>query len=218
MMVHLGDADAVVAGIESNYPEVIRPALQVVGRQEGVEHVAGLYMVARPNKDLLFFADTTVNISPDATTLAEIATLSAGFVRSLGIEPRIAMVSFSNFGSVRHPEVQKVQDALEMVRAQEPELTIDGEMQADRALNPKILLEDYPFSPLRTGANILVFSTLSAANAAYKLMGQIGGAEVIGPVLLGMARPVHLLQRGSTTQDVFNLATIASVDAQNSGG
>jgi malate dehydrogenase (oxaloacetate-decarboxylating)(NADP+) len=218
MMVHAGDADALVAGVESNYPEVIRPALQVVGRQDGVEHVAGLYMVARPEKELLFFADTTVNISPDANTLAEIALLSASFVKGLGIEPRIAMVSFSNFGSVRHPEVTKVQDALELVRAQDPELTIDGEMQADRALNPAVLLEDYPFSPLRSPANILVFSTLSAANAAYKLMGQIGGAEVIGPVLLGMAKPVHVLQRGSTTQDVFNLATIAAVDAQKPGG
>jgi malate dehydrogenase (oxaloacetate-decarboxylating)(NADP+) len=213
MMVHRGEADAILAGVDSNYPDVLRPALQVVGRQEGVDHVAGLYMIARPHKELLFFADTTVNIHPDSETLAQIARLSAAWVRDLGITPRIAMVSFSNFGSVHHAESVKVREAVESLRASDPDLLVDGEMQADRAVNPELLLETYPFSDLKEGANILVFPELSAANAAYKLMGQIGGAEVIGPVLLGMAGPVHVLQRGSTTQDVFNLATIASVDA-----
>jgi malate dehydrogenase (oxaloacetate-decarboxylating)(NADP+) len=216
MMVHGGDADALVAGVDSNYPEVIRPALQVVGKQHGVDHVAGLYMIARPKKELLFFADTTVNIDPDAELLAEIARLSAAWVKDLGITPRIAMVSFSNFGSVPHPEAEKVRRAVALVKETDPDLLIDGEMQVDRAVNANLLMETYPFSDLKEGANVLVFPNLTSANASYKLMGQIGGAEVIGPVLLGMAHPVHVLQRGSTTQDVFNLATIASVDASHS--
>ncbi len=214
MMVREGDADAMVAGIESNYPEIIRPALQVVGRADGVRHVAGLYMVALPNQKLFFFADTTVNIDPDADTLAEIALLSAAFVRELGIEPRIGMLSFSNFGSAPHPESEKVARAVQRMREIAPDLEVDGEMQADRAVNFDMLRETYPFSRLTGPANILVFPNLGAANTAYKLMGQIGGAEVIGPILLGMRCPVHVLQRGASVQDVVNLVTIASVDAQ----
>ena len=213
-MVKLGDADAVLAGIESNYPEVIRPALQVIGVAEGIERVAGLYMLAFPNRELLFFADTTVNIMPDAETLADVALLSARFVRDLGIEPRVAMISFSNFGSARHPESEKVAAAVQMVRERDPDLMIDGEMQADTAVDLEKLREVYDFSRLQEPANVLVFSNLTAANASYKLLDRLGGAEVIGPVLLGMARPIHILQRGSTGQDVLNLATIASVDAQ----
>jgi malate dehydrogenase (oxaloacetate-decarboxylating)(NADP+) len=213
-MVRLGDADAVLAGIESNYPEVIRPALQVIGVDEGVKRVAGLYMLAFPNRELLFFADTTVNIDPDAETLADIALLSARFVRDLGIEPRVAMISFSNFGSARHPQSDKVADAVKLIRQRDPELSIDGEMQADTAVDMNKLKEIYDFSRLQQSANVLVFSNLTAANAAYKLLDRLGGAEVIGPVLLGMAKPIHILQRGSTGQDVLNLATIASVDAQ----
>ncbi len=217
-MVDAGDADAIVAGMESNYPETLRPALQVIGHRDGVAHVAGLYMLAFPNRDLLFFADTTVNINPDANTLADVALLSADFVRELGLEPRIAMVSFSNFGSARHPESEKVAEAVRIVRERDPGVCIDGEMQADTAVDPVKLEEIYPFSNLQQAANVLVFSTLSAANAAYKLLDRLGGAEVIGPVLLGMARPVHILQRGSTGQDVLNLVTIASVDAQARAG
>jgi malate dehydrogenase (oxaloacetate-decarboxylating)(NADP+) len=213
MMVREGDADAFVAGIESNYPEIIRPALQVVGRAEGVKHVAGLYMVALPDRKLLFFADTTVNIDPEAETLAEIALLSAGFVKELGIEPRVAMLSFSNFGSASHPFSDKVARAVLRIKELAPGLEVDGEMQADSAVNFDILRTIYPFTNLKGPANVLVFPNLGAANTAYKLMGQIGGAEVIGPILLGMRRPVHVLQRGGTVQDVFNLVTIASVDA-----
>ncbi len=213
MMVREGHADAMVAGIESNYPEIIRPALQVVGRAEGVKKVAGLYMVALPNRKLLFFADTTVNIDPDADTLVEIALLSAGFAREVGIEPRVAMLSFSNFGSSPHPFSDKVAEATRRIKALAPELEVDGEMQADSALNTDTLREFFPFSDLKGPANVLVFPNLGAANTAYKLMGEIGGAEIIGPVLLGMLKPVHVLQRGSTVQDVVNLVTIASVDA-----
>jgi len=213
MMVREGDADAMVAGIESNYPEIIRPALQVVGRADGVKHAAGLYMVALPDKRLLFFADTTVNIDPDAETLAEIALLSAGFVKELGIEPRVAMLSFSNFGSAPHPFSDKVAKAVLRIKELAPALEVDGEMQADSAVNYHILKSIYPFTNLLGPANVLVFPNLGAANTAYKLMGQLGGAEVIGPILLGMRKPVHVLQRGGTVQDVINLVTIASVDA-----
>ncbi len=218
MMVREGDADAMVAGIESNYPETIRPALQVVGRREDVQHVAGLYMVALPNQKLLFFADTTVNIEPDADTLAEIALLCAEFVKELKLEPRVALLSFSNFGSVQHPTSDKVAEAVAKIKALAPTLEVDGEMQADSALNFDLQQEFYPFTKLHGPANVLVFPDLGAANTAYKLMGQIGGAEVIGPILLGMLRPVHVLQRGSTVQDVVNLITIASVDAAERDG
>jgi malate dehydrogenase (oxaloacetate-decarboxylating)(NADP+) len=214
-MVKVGDADAVLAGIDSNYPEVIRPALQVIGLGDGVQRAAGLYMLAFPNRELLFFADTTVNIDPDAETLADVALLSARFVRDLGIEPRVAMVSFSNFGSARHPASDKVAEAVRLIRQRDPELAVDGEMQADTAVDKRLLTEVYDFSRLKEPANVLVFSHLAAANSAYKLLDRLGGAEVIGPVLLGMARPIHILQRGSTGQEVLNLATIASVDAQS---
>jgi malate dehydrogenase (oxaloacetate-decarboxylating)(NADP+) len=213
MMVREGDADAMVAGIESNYPEIIRPALQVVGRADGVKHAAGLYMIALPDKRLLFFADTTVNIDPDAEALAEIALLSAGFVKELGIEPRVAMLSFSNFGSAPHPFSDKVAKAVLRIKELAPSLEVDGEMQADSAVSFDILKNIYPFTKLKGPANVLVFPNLGAANTAYKLVGQIGGAEVIGPILLGMRKPVHVLQRGGTVQDVVNLITIASVDA-----
>jgi len=213
-MVRAGEADAVVAGIEANYPEVLRPALEVIGTADGVRRVAGLYMVAFPNRELLFFADTTVNIAPDAEALTDIALLSAQFVADLGIQPRIAMVSFSNFGSARHPHATKVAEAVQLIRERAPELEIDGEMQADVAVDPRKLKEIYPFSNLSGPANVLVFSTLSAANAAYKLIGSLSHAEVIGPVLMGMDRPVHVLQRGASQQDILNLATVASVDAQ----
>ncbi|HEX9886668.1 MAG TPA: NADP-dependent malic enzyme [Longimicrobiales bacterium] len=213
-MVHAGDADALVAGIESNYPDVIRPALEVIGVAEGVNRVAGLYMVAFPNRELVFLADTTVNVEPDAGTLADIALLSAGFVRDLGLVPRIAIVSFSNFGSSPHPESLRAAAAVGLARKRDPELEIDGEMQADTAVDALKLRDQYGFSHLSGPANVLVFSSLTAANASYKLLDKLGGADIIGPILLGMAKPVHLLQRGSTGQDVLNLATIASVDAQ----
>lgn len=213
-MVAAGDADAVVAGVEANYPEVLRPALQVIGVEEGVERVAGLHLVAFPNRELLFFADTTVNIDPDAETLAEIALLTARFARELGIRPRIAMISFSNFGSARHPQSEKVARAVRILHAKDPELEVDGEMQVDTAVGPRSADDTYPFSQLTGSANVLVFPGLSAANAAYKLLDSLGEAEVIGPILLGMARPVHVLQRGASQQEILNLTTIASVDAQ----
>jgi malate dehydrogenase (oxaloacetate-decarboxylating)(NADP+) len=213
MMVVEGDADGVIAGQEVSYPETIRPALEVIGTSPHVKHVAGLYMMIMQH-ELMFFADTTVNMEPDSETLAEIALLSAQFVRRLGIEPHMAMLSFSNFGSSRHPLTDKVRDAVQKVKARDPQLMVDGEMQADTAVVPDILLKNYPFSMLQQQANVLIFPDLNSANIAYKLLSRVGGAEAIGPILLGMARPVHVLQRGSEAADIVNLTAIAVVDAQ----
>ena len=214
-MLENGEVDALVSGIEANYAEALRPCLHVIGpRPGGTGRVAGLYMLAFPNRELLFFADTTVNIAPDARGLAEIAVQTAEFVRDLGITPRVAMVTFSNFGSAVHDESRRVAAAVDMVRTMDPDLEIDGEMQADTAVDFLKLTKTYPFARLTGPANVLVFSRLSAANAAYKLLDELGGADVIGPVLLGMAKPVHLLQRGSSLGNVMNLATVASVDWQ----
>jgi malate dehydrogenase (oxaloacetate-decarboxylating)(NADP+) len=213
MMVLEGDADGVVAGEDSSYPETIRPALEVIGVAPGVRQVAGLYMMILQH-DLMFFADTTVNVDPDAEMLAEIALLSAGFVQRLGIAPRMAMLSYSNFGSARHPQSEKVRRAAERVKALAPELVVDGEMQADAAVVPEILAKTFPFSTLQERANVLIFPDLNSANIAYKLLARLGGAEAIGPILLGMDRPVHVLQRGSTAADIVNLTAIAVVDAQ----
>ena len=214
MMVRSGDADAMVAGIESHYPELMRPALEVTGTAEGVRRASGLYMVALRDRELLFFADPTLNIDPDVDTLTDIVLLTAAFVEDLGIEPRIAMLSFSNFGSARHPASQKMQEAVDRVKELRPDLEIDGEMQVDTAVNTEILRSQYPFSSLKRAANVLISPNLAAANSSYKMLAELGGAEVIGPILLGMRHPVQFLQRGSTVQDVVNLVTLASFDAQ----
>ena len=213
-MLEAGEVDAMVAGIEASYAETLRPALQVVGRAAGVSKVSGLYMLAFPGRELLFFTDTTVNIDPDAETLCDIALQTAAFVQDLGIQPRVAMVSFSNFASSSHKEARRMARAVDMVRESNPELEVDGEMQADTAIDGIKLSEVYPFTHLSGPANVLVFARLSAANVAYKLLDQLGGADAIGPVLLGMDKPVHILQRGCAVQDILNLSTIASVDWQ----
>jgi malate dehydrogenase (oxaloacetate-decarboxylating)(NADP+) len=213
MMVREGRADGLVAGQDMHYPETIRPCLEILGTAEGVRHVAGLYMMVLENR-LLFFADTTVNIDPDAETLAEIAVLSARFVRRLGMTPRVAMLSFSNFGSNSHPLASRVREATALARERAPDLAIDGEMQADTALIPEILERDFPFHRLGGPANVLVFPNLDAANAAFKLMARVGRAEAFGPILLGMASSAHVLQRGSEAADIANLTAIAVVDAQ----
>ncbi len=214
VMVRSGDADAMVAGIESHYAELLRPALEIMGTAEGVRRVAAMYMVALRDRELLFFGDTAVNIDPDAETLTEIALHTAGFVEKLGIVPRIAMLSFSNFGSSRHPKSTKVRAAVEQVKEARPDLEVDGEMQADTAVNFRLLREHYPFSTLTKAANVLIFPNLASANASYKLLSEIGGAEVVGPILMGMKHPVHFIQRGSTVEDIVNLVTLAAVDAQ----
>ena len=213
MMVYMGDADGFIAGLNQHYPDTIRPALRLIGTRPGVHRVAGIYMLI-VKRDIYFFADTTVNIEPTAEDLAGIAVCAADCARRFGVEPRVAMLSFSNFGSTPHPLAEKVSHATELVRKLQPELMVDGEMQADTALCPEIINETYPFSMLRGGANVLVFPNLEAANCAYKLMERIGGAEAIGPILVGMARPVHVLQRGCEVNEIVNMSAIAVVDAQ----
>ena len=195
----------------------VRPALETVGTAPGVRKVAGLYMMVL-QQDMLFFADTTVNIDPDAATLAEIALLASDFVRRLGLVPRVGMLSFSNFGSVRSPQSDKVRKATELVKARAPELEVDGELQADTAVLDDFRRENYPFSTLLAKPNVLIFPNLDAANIAYKLMWRMGGAEAFGPILLGMAHPIHVLQRGSEAADVLNLTALAVVDAQEHAG
>jgi malate dehydrogenase (oxaloacetate-decarboxylating)(NADP+) len=212
MMVREGEADGLVGGAEANYPDTVRPALETIGTDADVERVAGLYMMVLED-DLMFFADTTVTIDPDAEALADIALLAARFVRRLGVEPRLAMLSFSNFGSARHPASERVSRATSLVRERAPGLIVDGEMQADTAVEPEILAS-YPFSALRRPANVLIFPDLGSANISYKLLWRLGGVAAIGPILLGMARPVHVLQRGSQAAEIVNLAAIAVVDAQ----
>jgi malate dehydrogenase (oxaloacetate-decarboxylating)(NADP+) len=213
MMVQEGDADSLIAGQESYYPDTIRPALEVIGTAPDVKHVAGLYMMIFQD-DLMFFADTTVNIEPDEETLAEIALLAARFVKELDVEPRLALLSFSNFGSVRHPQAEKVRRAVQRIKTLAPDLIVDGEMQADAAVMADTLRGRYPFSALQDAANVLIFPDLNAANICYKLLARLGGAEAIGPILLGMNRSVHVLQRDSAAADIVNLAAIAVVDAQ----
>jgi malate dehydrogenase (oxaloacetate-decarboxylating)(NADP+) len=213
LMLRAGQADAVVAGEEMYYSDAMRPALEVIGAEPGRRHVSGIYMLVLPQQTF-FFADCTVNIDPDAETLAEIASATADFVGRLGIEPRVALLSFSNFGSVRHPSAEKVRAAVALLHEREPALEVDGEMQADTAVVERILTRTYPFSKLRSPANVLIFPTLDAANISYKLLDRIGGAQAIGPILVGMAQPVHVLQRGSDVNDIANVAVIAAVDAQ----
>jgi malate dehydrogenase (oxaloacetate-decarboxylating)(NADP+) len=212
MMVALGDADAVVVGETQHYPRAIRPALEAVGSEEGVA-VAGIYMIVTQT-DTFFFADCTVNINPDTPQLARIAIAAADFVQDLGIEPRVALLSFSNFGSVRHPMQAKVADAVRLLQDLRPNLKVDGEMQADTAVVESIITGRYPFSRLHGPANVLIFPDLNAANISYKLLGRLGGAQAIGPILVGMAAPIHVLERDSSVDDIVNMAVIAAVDAQ----
>jgi malate dehydrogenase (oxaloacetate-decarboxylating)(NADP+) len=165
-------------------------------------------------KELVFCADTTVNINPTAEQVAQIAFAAARITRTMGVEPRIAMLSFSNFGSVRDPEAEKMARAVQLLRQRDPSLIVDGEMQADTAANPEIIKRDYPFSALKDKANVLIFPNLSAGNIAYKLLHHLGGATAIGPILVGMARPVHVLERGADVQDIVHMAAVAVVDAQ----
>jgi malate dehydrogenase (oxaloacetate-decarboxylating)(NADP+) len=213
MMVRQGDADALIAGVTQHYPDTIRPALQIIQMRQGLSRVSGLFMMIMKDR-VYFFADTTVNIEPTAEELAEIALCSAEIARRFNIEPRIAMLSFSNFGSAQHRFVQKVQEATRLVKQRAPDMIVDGEMQADTAVTPEMLDEYYPFSTLKGGANVLIFPDLQSANVAYKLVARLGGAEAIGPILMGMAKPVHVLQRGCEVKDIVNMAAIAVVDAQ----
>ena len=217
MMVRLGDADALIGGLTTHYPDTIRPALQVIDVRPELRLVAGVYVLITAKGDIYFLADATVNIEPTAEDLAEIAIQASEKALRFDQEPRVAMLSFSNFGSTRHPLSDKVRRAVELVRQRAPGLMIDGEMQADTAITPQILEETYPFSRLRGGANVLIFPNLEAGNIAYKLLHGLGGAELIGPLLTGLSKPVHVLQRGSEVNEIVHVAAVAVVDAQEVG-
>ncbi len=213
MMVAAGDADGLISGLTQEYPDTIRPALQIIGTRPGVDRVAGAYVLVFRDR-ILFLADTTVNIEPGPEVLAEIALLTADLARELQVEPRVAMLSFSNFGSNRHPQAQKVRRAVELIKRLDPELEVDGEMQADTAVSGEILRQDYPWSDLKGPANVLIFPELNSANMAYKLLWRLGEAEAIGPILLGMDQPIHVLQSGMEVADIVNLTAICVADAQ----
>jgi malate dehydrogenase (oxaloacetate-decarboxylating)(NADP+) len=213
MMLKLGDADAMVGGLTFHYPQTIKPALQCIGVKDGLKIVSGMYIVIIKRK-IYFFADTTVNVDPNADQLAEIAISAADAVKEFDILPKIAMLSFSNFGSAPHPNSNKVASAVKMVKQKRPELIIDGEMQADTAVVPERIEQEFPFSSLKGGANVLIFPNLEAGNIAYKLMQRLTDATVIGPILIGMNKPVHVLQRGDTVRDIINMTAFAVVEAK----
>jgi malate dehydrogenase (oxaloacetate-decarboxylating)(NADP+) len=212
MMVELGEADALISGLTTSYPNTIRPALHCVGMKDGLKVVSGLYIIFA-KQDVYFFADTTVNVNPTAEQLAEIAISTADTVKTFDVVPKIAMLSFSNFGSAPYPESIKVKNATEMVKKLRPDLMIDGEMQADTAIVPEIIEKEFSFSTLKGKPNILIFPDLNSGNIAYKLMARIGQASVVGPILMGMKKPIHVLQRGATVDDIINMTAIAVAEA-----
>jgi malate dehydrogenase (oxaloacetate-decarboxylating)(NADP+) len=214
MMVECGDADAMISGLTKNYPDTIRPALQTIGTEEGVKKIAGMYIMLT-KKGPLFLADTTVNFNPTADELAEITLQVAREVRHFNIIPRIAMLSYSNFGSSNSPEARLVAEARQIVKQKMPSLIVDGEIQANVAFNKELLKENYPFSELvDKDVNTLVFPNLAAGNIAYNILKELGDADAVGPILLGLKKPVHVLQLGSSVRSIYNMALIAVLDAQ----
>ncbi|HUM24695.1 MAG TPA: NADP-dependent malic enzyme [Anaerolineales bacterium] len=210
LMVKMGDADAFVSGLTFDYPEVIRPALQIHHTAPGATRAAGVYIMIVDDKVFLF-TDATVNIDPTAEDLAEIASLAADFAVKLEIDPHVAFLSFSNFGSTPHPLSDKVRKAVELTKKRRPDLRVDGEMQADTAVVPEISEERYPFSAVKD-ANVLVFPSLESANIAYKLLSRLGNAKAIGPILLGMGAPIHVLQTGDDVNAIVQMAAVAVMD------
>jgi malate dehydrogenase (oxaloacetate-decarboxylating)(NADP+) len=214
MMVECGDADAMISGLTKNYPDTIRPAIEIIGMEEGVSKIAGMYMMLA-KRGPIFLADTTVNFNPTAEELAEITLLAAKEIRQFNITPRIAMLSYSNFGSSNSPEAKLVAKARKIIKEKAPALIVDGEMQASLAFNKELMQENYPFSELADqDVNTLIFPNLSAGNIAYNLMKELGTADAVGPILLGLKKPVHILQLGSSIRSIVNMAAIAIVDAQ----
>jgi len=214
MMVENGEADALISGLTKNYPQTIRPALQIIGMEQGVKRVAGMYLLLT-KRGPVFFADCTVNANPTADELVDIALLTARHVHQFNIMPRIAMLSYSNFGSARGQEPETVSRAVRILQDVHPEMIVDGEMQANFAFNTELLKDNFPFSSLvNGGANTVIFPNLSSGNIAYKLLQTFGAAEAVGPVLMGLNKAVHILQLGSSIREIVNMVTIAVVDAQ----
>ena len=218
MMVKNGQADAMISGLTRKYPDTIRPALEIIGMKEGATRVAGMYIMLT-KKGPLFFADTTLNFNPTLDELVDITMLTAGVVSSFNIKPRIAMLSYSNFGSSVSPEATIVRDAVEKIKALHPDLVIDGEVQAGVAFNKELLKENYPFSDLvNESPNVLIFPNLAAGNIAYHLLQEVGGAEAVGPILLGLRKPVYVLQLGSNVRQIVNIIALSVVEAQMKEG
>ena len=216
MMVECGDADCMISGLAKNYPDTIRPALQTIGTEEGVKKIAGMYLMLT-KKGPLFLADTTVNFNPTAEELADITLMVAKEVRQFNITPRIAMLSYSNFGSSNSPEAKLVAEARRLIKQKMPSLIVDGEMQASVAFNNELMKENYPFCELvDQNVNTLIFPNLASGNVTYNLLKELGTADAIGPILLGLKKPVHILQLGSSVRSIINMALIAVVDAQKS--
>jgi malate dehydrogenase (oxaloacetate-decarboxylating)(NADP+) len=214
MMVHLNKADCMISGLTSHYPKTVRPALQIIGRDKRYNKVSGLYIL-NTKKGVFFLADTTVNIEPTAHDISDIAIQASEFVKNFDITPRVALLSYSNFGSAPGPQPSKMVEALKIIKSKVPDLLIDGEMQADTAVMSDILQETFPFSPLKDGANVLIFPDLDSGNIAYKLLVRIGGAHPIGPILLGLSKSVHVLQIGAEVNEILDMVAIAVVDAQS---
>ncbi|MEZ4960070.1 MAG: NADP-dependent malic enzyme [Saprospiraceae bacterium] len=216
MMVHMGHADGMVAGVTVNYPEVLRPALKIIGPKKGGKLVAGMYMLRHERKSY-FFADAAVNINPTAEEMAEITLMAAEEMERMHMEPRVAMLSFSNFGSVRSPETDKIAKAVELVRQRRSNIPVDGPVQPDMALDQELLAQLYPFADIRRRPNLLIFPNLDAGNISLRLVRHLSHANSIGPIIIGLAKPVHLLPRGTDVYNIVNLAAIACVDAQKVG-
>jgi malate dehydrogenase (oxaloacetate-decarboxylating)(NADP+) len=217
MMVQSGDADTMLSGINAHYPDTIRPALEVIGKLDHLSKVHGMYMLVT-KKDVVFCADTTVAIEPTAEELAETAILTAQYASHFDIEPRVAMLSFSNFGSAEHPLTVKVKRATALVKQLDPDLVVDGEVQANVALDPELVERQFPFSKLKGNANCFIFPDLQSGNICYKMLHKLGGAETVGPILMGMKKPVHVLQRGDDVSEIVNMAAVAVVDVQEMQG
>lgn len=213
LMVDRGDADGVVTGLRLNYPETVRPLLEIFGLSPGIKVAVGMYMIVMQNS-VKFFADAVFNIDPDAETLADITVQTADAVQGFGVAPRVAMISYSNFGSVSHPSTRKIQEAIDLVRRRRPDLEIDGEMQPETALNADVRKAHYPFSRLYRNANTLVFPYLDPANASYQVLKVLGGASVVGPILVGLSKPCAALQNDATAEDIVNMTAYVVLKAQ----
>jgi malate dehydrogenase (oxaloacetate-decarboxylating)(NADP+) len=213
-MVQFGEADALISGLTKNYVTTVKPALQIIGTEEGVNRVAGMYLMIT-EKGPVFFGDTTVNVNPTTQELVDITVLMERSVAQFNIKPRIAVLSYSNFGSNEGEIPEKTREAVRILHEQYPDMVVDGEMQANFALNSELLKDNFEFSTLNgKPANTLIFPTLEAGNIAYKLLQELGGAEAVGPILLGLKKPVHVLQLGSSVREIVNMITIAVIDAQ----
>ena len=217
MMVREGVADGLVAGLQHGYPETIRLALQLVGPGDGRRAAAGVHVIVT-KRGPLFFADTTVNIAPDAATLADIALMTARFARELDVEPHVAMLSFANFGSSRHPESRKVAEAVQILRQKDPGLDVDGEMQVQIALDPEARARTWPQCTLTGEANVFIFPNLAAGNMAYQLLGRLGGADEIGPVLLGLRKPVTVVPPSCSVETIVQMTAMTALQAMTRTG